>query len=174
MAYEAKAVANHFLDLAAENNTSLTPMKLQKLVFFAHGWHLGLYGEPLIADPIQAWKFGPVVPALYHEFKHVGAGAIAGKATDFDFANGTLVQPTVEKEDMRSLHLLDQVWKIYAPLSGVALSNLTHLPSTPWDKAWSASGGAMNTVISEEDIKQYFEAEAAKSKAKSSSNDATQ
>lgn len=27
---------------------------------------LGLYGVPLIRDDVQAWKYGPVIPQVYH------------------------------------------------------------------------------------------------------------
>lgn len=172
MAYDVKAVANYFLDLAAANNTSLTPMKLQKLVFFAHGWHLGLYSEPLIVDPVQAWKFGPVVPTLYHEFKHVGAGAITSRASDFDFDRGCLLNPTVDQDDSRTRDLLNQIWKVYGKLSGPALSNLTHLQGTPWYVVWARSGGALQTVIPDEEIQQYFAQQAAQNKAKSTAGNA--
>lgn len=170
MAYDAKAVANYFLDVAAVNNTSLTPMKLQKLVFFAHGWHMGLYNEPLIVDPVQAWKFGPVVPTLYHEFKHLGAGAISCRATDFDFANGCLFEPAVPLEDVRSRDLLSQIWSVYGRMSGPQLSNLTHMAGTPWSLVWERSGGAHQTVIPDEEIRQYFSAQAANNKARSEAN----
>src|SRR5215510_7158653 len=75
--YDSKAAANWFLDLGQP----LTPMKLQKLVYFAHGWSLALTGVPLIKDAVEAWRYGPVIPALYHEFKHNGARPITDRAT---------------------------------------------------------------------------------------------
>ena len=55
--YNAIAVANYFIDKAKADGVPLTHMKLQKLIYFAHGWHLALYGEPLIDEEIQAWEF---------------------------------------------------------------------------------------------------------------------
>lgn len=43
----------------------MTAMKLEKLVYYAQGWHLARQGTTLFKDPIQAWREGPVVPALY-------------------------------------------------------------------------------------------------------------
>jgi uncharacterized phage-associated protein len=61
MPYPAAAIANEFIKVAKRNGVLLTPMKLQKLVYFAHGWYLALLGKPLINEPVEAWKFGPVI-----------------------------------------------------------------------------------------------------------------
>jgi uncharacterized phage-associated protein len=76
MPFPAEAVANEFLELAKKDGEALSPMKLLKLVYFAHGWHLALTGEPLIEEPVQAWQFGPVIPSIYHQFKRFGSGPI--------------------------------------------------------------------------------------------------
>jgi uncharacterized phage-associated protein len=85
MAYEAKAVANHFLDLAQDSRGTLSPMKIQKLVYFSHGWHLSINnGRALIDEAVQAWTYGPVIPSLYHEFKKYGNGPITSPALSME------------------------------------------------------------------------------------------
>ena len=76
MPFSAAAVANEFLRLARRDEQTITPLKMQKLVYFAHGWHLALFGTPLIEEPVQAWQFGPVISSLYQEFKKFGSRAI--------------------------------------------------------------------------------------------------
>ena len=66
--YSALAIANFFL----ENHKSISPMKLQKLVYFAHGWNLAISNNPLIKEPIEAWDYGPVISTIYNEFKLFG------------------------------------------------------------------------------------------------------
>ena len=55
--YNALVVANYFIDKAKAEGVSLTPMKLQKLIYMAHGWHLALYDKPLIDEQFQAWDY---------------------------------------------------------------------------------------------------------------------
>ena len=67
MTYDVRAVANFFLDQAQEEGQKLDHMKLQKLAYIAHGWHLAITGEPLFHERVEAWPYGPVIPDLYHE-----------------------------------------------------------------------------------------------------------
>ncbi len=63
MGYSAQAVANCFLDLANKENKEITPLKIQKLVYIAHGWFLAVTDKPLVDDEfVEAWQYGPVFP----------------------------------------------------------------------------------------------------------------
>lgn len=66
-------VAQHILDL--EGQREVPAMRLQRLTYYAHCWHLVWDHRPLIADRIEAWTYGPVIPALYQY--HRGSYAIA-------------------------------------------------------------------------------------------------
>lgn len=65
----------------------MTAMKLQKLVYYAHAWHLVWDGEPMLDARIEAWANGPVVPELHEmhrdRFKvHPGTFFLAREARD--------------------------------------------------------------------------------------------
>ena len=47
-------------------------LKLQKLVYYAQAWHLALRDVPLFEEDFEAWVHGPVIPALYQEYKKFG------------------------------------------------------------------------------------------------------
>ena len=73
--YSAIAIANHFVD-CSKGKGYLTPMKMQKLIFIAHGWYQAYFNEPLIEDEIQPWEWGPVIPIVYDSFRSFGKRAI--------------------------------------------------------------------------------------------------
>jgi uncharacterized phage-associated protein len=162
MPYDAKAVANFFLDLAKKEGKILGPMKLQKLVYFAHGWTLAITGEPLIDEPVQAWRWGPVIPSLYHAFKAYGSSHIDEPATSVELSEDDMsvqtVTPKIPASDGATRAILERVWRIYSPFSPVQLSNLTHEPGTPWDQTVKVYGGSLpkRLPISNEVIGEYF------------------
>ena len=142
VATSARAVANEFLRLAEEDGRALTPLQIIKLVYIAHGWMLALYQRPLITDRIEAWKYGPVIPQLYHDVKGYGAGSITGRLQD------TLSRPL----DPQERDLIGQVYKIYGQKNGVQLSELTHRSGTPWHITWhpdSFGDAISNDLIAE-------------------------
>lgn len=159
MPYEAKAVANEFLKLAEWEHKKLTPMQLIKLVYFAHGWHLALTGEPLINENVEAWRYGPVIPSLYHEFKVFGNEPITRKATvgewiTFDKkVNLALNEPGIP-EGTYAHNLIKRVWDVHKHLSAIQLSNMTHEPDSPWTTTEGKE--IKGTDIANEKIRDYF------------------
>ncbi|MBQ1165829.1 DUF4065 domain-containing protein, partial [Streptomyces sp. A73] len=45
----------------------MSALKLQKLCYFASGYHLAWEGRPLFREPFEAWANGPVVYDLYDQ-----------------------------------------------------------------------------------------------------------
>jgi uncharacterized phage-associated protein len=172
MPYSAKAIANYLLQLANSSGRKLDAMKMQKLVYFAHGWCLALKDSPLITERIEAWRYGPVVRELYSAFRDAGSGPITHPAYEAVIRSGEVgfYVPNIDEEgeDRRvdkvfAKDLLEEIWKVYGDFSATQLSNLTHEPGTPWSQTWTAN--ETNTTISDELIKTYFRDQAAKAQA---------
>lgn len=126
MAYPASAVANEFLKLAKEDQTSIDPMKLQKLIYLAHGWSLVFLKQPLVREKIKAWKYGPVIPSLYDEFREFRANPILRTASAEASSNAL---------DSASINLIRKVWETYRDQTAIQLSTMTHEPGFAWDLA---------------------------------------
>ncbi len=138
MSYPSGSVANYFLAKGLEEGIKISPLKLQKLVYYAHGWQLATVNEPLIDEPIYAWPYGPVIPSLYYEFREFGNEPITEVASEIDDANGVLV-PYVIPKNSRDLGVLQSVWDGYKGFSAVQLSNMTHREGSPWAKVRSGT-----------------------------------
>lgn len=119
MSYPANTIATWFLHRAREEGEYLTQMKLQKLVYIAHGWNLGLDGGPLILETVEAWQYGPVIRDLYERYLAYGAKPIVA---DFEAV-------AVDTEDGE---LLEWVWNQYKRFTAGQLSTITHQSNTPW------------------------------------------
>lgn len=174
MAYEPAAIANYFIEVAEKNGESLTPMKIQKLVYFSHGWHLAFTDMELIDEPVQAWKFGPVIKSLYHDMKSYGnigvdsplrrlrrnssvPEAKSGSIDDI-FKQFEFYVPELRADDEYTKPLLDEIWKIYSRFTASQLSNMTHEPGSPWSTVVAQFNGdpPPNTSIPTPLIKEYF------------------
>jgi len=175
MPYEANAIANYFLDRAASEGKSLDQMKLQKLVYYANGWHLVFKNAPLIDEQVEAWPYGPVIPSLRDSFRIYGDQPIASPASYLVPNRGTNlideieeVVPTIGQGNPPDLpfvkSLLDRVWQVYGKYTGVQLSNMTHEPGTPWDKVNRQHNGEIpkGTDIPAEYMRGYFQSLAKK------------
>ena len=114
-------VANYFLSKVDEDAGDLiSNLKLQKLLYYAQGYHLALFDKPLFSDNIEAWTHGPVVPFIYRKYRdNKGEGLRASQP--FDSKSLT--------KDVRDL--LDEVYKVYGQFSAWKLRNMTH-DEAPW------------------------------------------
>ena len=139
-------VAKFFIGLASDqakqdHGDLMTNLRLQKLLYFAQGWHLARYGRPLFDDDIEAWRLGPVVRSVYNEYKAYGKSGIDGDLPDTDAFT----------EDEFSL-LLD-VAREYEKYGTSHLIDMTHVPGSPW-----AIAGERN-VIPMGLIRSHFDGE---------------
>ncbi len=160
MAYSAKAVANYILDLATVDGEPISPMKLQKLIYYAHGWHLAVTGEPLIKDKIEAWNYGPVVPSIYNDFRQFGNEPITVPAQRFQWDNEKVLVSTPEiplgDTHDTAREVLKRVWDVYKGRTALELSKMTHAPDAPWSQVMARSGGPVNPIIPNDLIRNYF------------------
>jgi uncharacterized phage-associated protein len=134
--YKPIWIANTFLAKAREDNISdIDPLKIQKLVYNFHGWHLAVTGQPAVGERFEAWPKGPVLSSLYHKFKHYRWDPIRDYAKDIEPTTGESSALVVPTSDEQFHTIFNVVWDRYKDLSGSQLSALTHAPNTPWTVA---------------------------------------
>lgn len=127
----------------------MTAMKLQKLCYYAYGFHLAWEGRKLFPEPFQAWANGPVSPTLYRQHRGrltLGHGDIPGDPEVLDAGESESV---------------DLVLDAYGDFTAHQLSVMTHREQ-PWLAARArAKAGPLerSTVqLRDGDIADFFDA----------------
>jgi len=156
--YTPAHIANYLLYKAHQDGVAITPMKLIKLVYIAYGWYLVREGKRLFADKIEAWRYGPVVPSLYHEFKRFGSNPVDTFAVEFSVGTSETSFPIAK--DQNVLMVVNAVWQFYCKKTGEELSKITHENNSAWSEAWQRSlnskeinSGGSNPGISNSELK---------------------
>lgn len=145
MTYSVITIADAILKIAKMRGRQLTPLQLMKLVYIAHGFSLVLRDVDLFRERIEAWKYGPVIPDLYHATKHFGRKEIP--------FNQISDEPPSVDADTRVF--LEDVFANYGHLSGYTLSSLTHQKGAPWDQVYV--DGVLNIEIPDDIIRDHYE-----------------
>lgn len=123
---------------------NLSTMKLQKLCYYAQGWHLAWHGRPLFDEDLEAWRMGPVSRDLYR--KHKGQASV----DSWEHGSASDVPP-------EGVATLESILDFYAPYSGFDLGEMTH-QERPWQEAWEAVEPMWrgSVTIDKDTIREYF------------------
>ena len=124
-------VANNLIKRAMKEHKDITPLKLQKLIYFLYKEYLQTTGKALFTEPFETWQYGPVVPSVYYEFSSFDKSPITKFARD----SKGIVKIVVEQGKFKEA--FDKVWERYSDYSGEYLSNKTHTQGSAWDKAYN-------------------------------------
>jgi len=140
-------VANWFIakanseKLDEDVSEGISNLKLQKVLYFAQAAHLALYNKKsLFEDDICAWKLGPVVESVYHEFKSSENKPITA-TTNKDY----------EKIEEDVSVFLENVWSIFGKFSAAKLVQMSH-EHQPWKEAYESK----KSVITKQSIYDYY------------------
>ena len=144
MNVSAEAVANRLLEFAENSGLPMYNLKLQKLVYIAHGFSLALLDKPLICNHVKACQFGPTYPELYEKLRVYGSGCVLGRVQAKDS-----VTPSTEFDAV-----INGVWQAFCKTSGSELSARTRALGTPWARTWETQEYAN---IPDEWIKSHYQ-----------------
>ena len=147
--YSPSQIADFFLStIDTSKGDTISPLKLQKLVYYAQAWHYTLFGKPLFKEKIEAWVNGPVVPSLYSRF------ASTTKHRNIDISK---IQLEKVKFPEQTNQLLNEIVLVYGERSGSYLEDLTH-SEAPWIKARGTISPIVicKNEITLESMKDYY------------------
>ncbi|CAI9832216.1 conserved hypothetical protein [Nitrosopumilaceae archaeon] len=144
--------------ITAMGGGRFTPMQILKLAYLGHGFTLGITGQPLFRDRIEAWKYGPVIPALYDAIRAHGGAPVPRL-----YSCGTPVtSPDIGKRmdelggrfTANNLAIVRKTVETYGEYEEFLLSYITHMDGSPWKRAFDRGG--LHARIEDDDLKSYY------------------
>lgn len=122
--YRAKVIANYFIKKSKLQNSPITHLKLQKLVYIAHGWYLALTSNSLIVEPIERYEHGLIISSIFEEFISYGNSPIE------DFAKVSIDSSIICDDYL--IRFLNRVWDVFGNYSAVELAAMCHYSDSPY------------------------------------------
>lgn len=128
----------------------VTPLALQKILYFIQGLYFSKYGIPLFNDNCQAWVHGPVYTDIYDMFRSFRYDPI-------DDPRFELLKGKSNGLNEKEREVIDLVINTFGLYGGKVLERITH-KEDPWR---NAREGYLENEPSQEEIskgaiKEYF------------------
>lgn len=138
--YTAMDIANYivwYVNKDAENPLcGLTPLKLQKILYYIASTYFKETHTRLFNEDIQKWQYGPVVKEVYHEFKGFGFHHISKPKASLIICDSGAFSISRKEYDPSELNgddqfacIADTVINAYAPWKAFDLVERTHAES---------------------------------------------
>lgn len=133
-----------------ERLEEVTPLMLQKLLYFIQGVYSALYGKPVFAEDCRAWIHGPVYPEVYDLFRDF-------KYNPIDDARFALLEGTEDALTEDEKRVIDLVVNTFGMYGGKVLEKITH-NETPWTEARKGYGDSIpsSELLPKDTIMNYY------------------
>lgn len=150
---ELFSVSDNMLRVIAyifERLEEVTPLMLQKLIYFIQGVYSALYGRPIFEEDCRAWVHGPVYPKVYDLFRDFKYNPIDDPR--FAVFEGSAEHLTADER--RAADLVINTFGIYG---GKAMERITH-QEAPWQNARSGYDDQIpsNKTLTKDSIREYY------------------
>lgn len=143
--YSPLTVCREILHIGeAEGIDNIIPLKLIKLAFLSHGFHLAILDKPLFKDEIEVWPYGPVIKGIYFAVHYYGREPV-------DFRTFDHIKEELGAEQK---NIIKGVMNSYQQYTAGQLSSITHRKGSPWDIMMAREG--INATIPDKLIKKHY------------------
>ncbi|MBD5508372.1 MAG: DUF4065 domain-containing protein [Lachnospiraceae bacterium] len=134
-----------------EKLEEVTPLMLQKLLYFIQGVYSALYGRPIFTEDCRAWIHGPVYPEVYDLFRDF-------KYNPIDDARFALLEGTADALTEDEKKVIDLVVNTFGMYGGKVLERITH-NEDPWKNARKGYGDSIpsSEILTKKSIMRYYE-----------------
>lgn len=133
-----------------EKLEEVTPLMLQKLLYFIQGVYSALYGKVIFEEDCRAWIHGPVYPEVYDLFRDF-------KYNPIEDARFALLQGTEDALTDDERRVIDLVVNTFGMYGGKILEKITH-NEEPWIEARKGYGDSIpsSELLPKERIMKYY------------------
>ena len=147
---EGKKIGDDIVASIFEKLEEVTPLMLQKLLYFNQGVYSALYGRPIFEEDCRAWIHGPVYPEVYDLFRDF-------KYNPIDDARFALLEGTEDALTDDEKRVIDLVVNTFGMYGGKVLEKITH-NENPWMEARKGYGDSIpsSELLSKERIMKYY------------------
>ena len=133
-----------------ERLEEVTPLMLQKLLYFIQGIYSALHGKPIFVEDCRAWVHGPVYPEVYELFRDF-------KYNPIDDARFALLDGTEDALTDDEKRVIDLVVNTFGMYGGKVLEKITH-NEVPWKEARKGYGDSIpsSELLPKDRIMKYY------------------
>ncbi len=135
-----------------EKLEEVTPLMLQKLLYFVQGIYLALFDRPIFTEDCRAWVHGPVYPEVYDLFRDF-------KYNPIDDARFALLEGTKDALTENEKKVIDLVVNTFGLYGGKVLEKITH-NEKPWREARKGYDDSIpsSALLAKNRIMSYYKA----------------
>mgnify|MGYP004486751919 CR=1 FL=1 len=130
--YKAIDLANYIVDKCIKDNTPITNLQLQRILYFVQKDFLKR-GSRAFSDDIEAWEFGPVVPNVYFYFCGFGA-------TPISISRDSVSNLTFDK------NIIDNIVEAKRDLDSWVTAKETNKITGAWSKVFNDGKGSHRII----------------------------
>ncbi|MCM1226509.1 MAG: DUF4065 domain-containing protein [Clostridium sp.] len=143
---QAKRLASYIITKCTLDGKPISNLQLQKILYYIQGAFYYRFKNPLFADKICAWDYGPVVEDVYKNYKKYGSSTI--NEIDVNF------ESTFDKENdsANSQKTVDIVIESLREMDPWELVKISHEEGTPWEQNYKIWWPAIDSI----QIENYF------------------
>lgn len=144
----ALSLCNNILSRAHKEKIEVSPMKLQKLLYYICVKYVKETGVSPVMERFEVWKYGPVVSSVYSVFKPFGSSPIKGYYRN---VKGD-VRVIDEKNNSLIKYCIDYVWDNFKHTGAIDLAKRTHKRGSGWYSAFQKHHDTISIKEMEDDI----------------------
>jgi uncharacterized phage-associated protein len=137
-------IAKEIIGLAEVSGKLIDQMRLQELVYIAHGWCLAITGQPLTGDRPEALEHGPEYKRLAEMLAPYGVQPLTSTLHSSKWRKGPSILELFPRGSQLSSverEIVCRTYGAYGTLKTPQLALLTRAEGTPWDIVFAGGGG---------------------------------